>query len=149
MKFSNPVLAACNIGISSDIKLPANLKLSCFATLNDRWDVLGDARWTQWSTIQTMRFVRDSGTTPHRTPENFKDTWKVALGAHDRYNGAWTLRGGFAFDQSPVLSAGRTPRSVVNGRLAAPDLERRFAACRLVLVLVLSARAPRGWPAKR
>jgi long-chain fatty acid transport protein len=121
VKFSHPAVAATqNSGISSDVKLPAILNLSYFATLNDRWDVLADAQWTQWSTIQTLRFVRDNGTTLQSTPENFKDTWKVAIGAHYRYNSAWTLRGGVAFDQSPVPNADRTPRL--------PDADRTWLA---------------------
>ncbi len=120
-KFSHPAVAATqNTGIRSEVKLPAILNLSYFATLNDRWDVLADAQWTQWSTIQTLSFVRDNGTTLQSTPENFKDTWKLALGAHYRYNSAWTLRGGVAFDQSPVPNADRTPRL--------PDADRTWLA---------------------
>ena len=121
VQFSNPAVAATqNTGISSDVKLPAILNLSYFATLNDRWDVLADAQWTQWSTIQTLRFVRANGTTLQSTPENFKDTWKFALGVHYRYNSAWTLRSGVAFDQSPVPTADRTPRL--------PDADRTWLA---------------------
>lgn len=121
VKFLHPAVAATqNTGISSDVKLPAILNLSYFATLNDRWDVLADAQWTQWSTIQTLRFVRDNGTTLQSTPDNFKDTWKFGIGAHYRYNSAWTLRGGAAFDQSPVPTADRTPRL--------PDADRTWLA---------------------
>ncbi len=109
-----------NTAITSDVKLPAILNLSYFATLNDRWDVMLDAQWTQWSTIQTLRFVRANGTDLSSTPENFKDTWKVAIGAHYRYNSAWLLRGGVAFDQSPVPNLDRTPRL--------PDADRTWLA---------------------
>jgi long-chain fatty acid transport protein len=106
--------------ITSQVKLPAIVNLSYFTTLNDRWDVLADAQWTQWSTIQELRFVRGNGTLLQNTPENFKDTWKVALGAHYRYNSALTLRGGIALDQSPVRTADRTPRL--------PDADRTWLA---------------------
>ena len=103
-------IGLANTAITSDVKLPAIVNLSYFATLNDRWDVMVDAQWTQWSTIQTLSFERANGTVLSSTPENFKDTWKVAFGAHYRYNSAWLLRGGFALDQSPVPDADRTPR---------------------------------------
>lgn len=118
---SNPAIAGVfNSDISSDVKLPAIVNLSYFATLNDRWDVMLDAQWTQWSTIQTLRFVRANGAVLSSTPENFKDTWKVAIGAHYRYNSAWLLRGGVAFDQSPVPDVDRTPRL--------PDANRTWLA---------------------
>lgn len=118
---SNPAIAAAfNSGISSDVKLPAILNLSYFATLNDRWDVLLDAQWTQWSTIETLRFVRANGAVLSNTPENFKDTWKFAFGANYRYNSSWLLRGGVAFDQSPVNNVDRTPRL--------PDADRTWLA---------------------
>ena len=121
VKSSNPVIAAAfNSDITSDVKLPAILNLSYFATLNERWDVMADAQWTQWSTIQTLSFVRASGTVLSSTPENFKDTWKIAIGTHYRYNSAWLLRGGIAFDQSPVNDVDRTPRL--------PDADRTWLA---------------------
>jgi long-chain fatty acid transport protein len=121
VKASNAAIApAFNSDISSDVKLPAIVNLSYFATLSDRWDLLLDAQWTQWSTIQTLSFVRANGTVLSSTPENFKNTWKVALGAHYRYNSAWLLRGGVAIDQSPVPDVDRTPRL--------PDANRTWLA---------------------
>jgi long-chain fatty acid transport protein len=120
VRFSNPALAAANGDVTSDVKLPAILNLSYFAKLNDRWDLLFDAQWTQWSTIQSLTFTRTNGAVLQSTPENFTDTWKAALGAHYRYNSAWTLRGGIAYDQSPVSDAYRTPRL--------PDSDRTWLA---------------------
>ena len=41
------------------------------------------------------------------TPENFRNTWRVSAGANYRYSDNWTLRGGVAFDQSPVNDTDR------------------------------------------
>jgi long-chain fatty acid transport protein len=118
---SNPAIAAAfNSDVSADVKLPAIVNLSYFATLNDRWDVMLDAQWTQWSTIETLRFVRGNGAVLSSTPENFKDTWKFAVGANYRYSSMWLLRGGVAFDQSPVSNVDRTPRL--------PDADRTWFA---------------------
>lgn len=105
-----------NTGVSSEVKIPAIFNLSYFATLNDRWDLMADAQWTQWSTIENLTFVRDNGTVLQSTPEYFKDSWKFAVGANYRHNSAWMLRGGLAFDQSPVQDAYRTPRLPDNDR---------------------------------
>ncbi|MCB2004102.1 MAG: outer membrane protein transport protein [Rhodoferax sp.] len=96
--------------ITSDVEIPAVLNLSYFTRLDERWDLMADAQWTQWSTVQNLTFVRADGTVLQNTPENFKNTWKLAIGANYRYNPQWTLRGGIAFDKSPVQRAFLTPR---------------------------------------
>ncbi len=96
--------------ITSDVEIPAVLNLSYFTRLNERWDLMADAQWTQWSTVKNLTFVRADGSVLQNTPENFKNTWKLAIGANYRYNPQWTLRGGIAFDKSPVQRAFLTPR---------------------------------------
>ncbi|MCW5661641.1 MAG: outer membrane protein transport protein [Burkholderiaceae bacterium] len=110
-----PLVAAvnaqlANTAITSEVKLPAIVNLSYFRTLNSQWDVLADAQWTGWSSIKDLTFVRSNGSVLSSTPENFKDTWKFALGAHYRYDAKWTLRAGVALDKSPVQTEFRTPR---------------------------------------
>ena len=100
-----------NGGISADIKFPAIVNLSFFSRLNDRWDVMADAQWTGWSSIKDLTFVRTDGTgVLSSTPENFDDSWRIAVGANYRHDDRWMFRGGIAFDQSPVNSTDRTPR---------------------------------------
>jgi long-chain fatty acid transport protein len=102
--------------ITSRVKMPAIVNLSYFATVNDQWDVMADAQWTEWSVIRNLTFVRADGTELQSTPENFKNTWKLAFGANYRYSPQWMLRGGVAFDQSPVQTAFRTARLPDAGR---------------------------------
>lgn len=102
--------ALFNTKIMSDVKIPAILNLSYFTQLNDQWDLMADAQWTQWSTVKNLTFVRGDGTVLQNTPENFKNTWKLAVGANYRYRPQWTLRGGIAIDKSPVQEALMTPR---------------------------------------
>jgi long-chain fatty acid transport protein len=101
--------ALYNSGISSDVKIPEIANLSYFRTMGS-WDLMADAQWTRWSSIQSLTFMRDSGKLLQSTPENFKDVWKLALGFNYRQNDQWMWRGGLAYDQSPVQSAYRTPR---------------------------------------
>ncbi len=96
--------------ITSDVEIPAVLNVSYFTRLGDRWDLMADAQWTQWSTIENLTFVRANGTVLQNTPENFRNTWKLALGANYRTSPQWTLRGGIALDKSPVQRAFLTPR---------------------------------------
>ncbi|MFO1217175.1 MAG: outer membrane protein transport protein [Burkholderiaceae bacterium] len=97
-------------GVTAKVKLPPIANLSYFAGIGERWEVMADAQWTGWSTIKDLTFVRANGSTLASTPENFKDVWKLAAGANYRYDGKWLLRGGAAYDQSPVQREYRTPR---------------------------------------
>jgi len=99
-----------NTGITSDVEIPAIVNLSYFRTLDSRWDIMADAQWTGWSSIESLTFMRSNGSVLQSTPENFKDAWKFALGANYHYDASWMFRGGLAFDQSPVQSAFLTPR---------------------------------------
>jgi long-chain fatty acid transport protein len=96
--------------VRSDIKLPASANLSYFGSVGGQWDILADLQWTGWSSIQNLTFVRADGSVLQNTPENFRDTYKLAVGFNHRPGGAWMWRGGLAFDQTPVRDAFRTPR---------------------------------------
>ena len=97
-------------GVGSEVEIPAIVNLSLFSTLSSHWDVMIDAQWTGWSTIETLTFVRSDGKVLQSTPEHFQNSWKVAVGTTYRPGGAWLLRGGVAYDQSPVQTAFITPR---------------------------------------
>lgn len=99
-----------NSGVTADVKMPAIANVSLFYQLNDRWDVMADAQWTGWSSIQELKFVRSNGNVLGSTPENFDDAWRLAVGANYRHTDRWMFRGGIAWDQSPVNSTDRTPR---------------------------------------
>lgn len=96
--------------ITSDVKIPAIVNLSYFTRLGDQWDLMADAQWTQWSTIRNLTFLRANGAVLQSTPENFKNTWKLAVGANYHYSPQWTFRGGLAFDKSPVQAVDLTAR---------------------------------------
>jgi long-chain fatty acid transport protein len=97
-------------GITSDVKMPEIVNLSYFRTVSGSWDVMADAQWTGWSSIQTLSFVRTDGKLLQSTPLNFKSGWKYAAGFNYRPGGEWTWRGGLAFDKSPVQDEFRTAR---------------------------------------
>jgi len=79
--------------------------------------LLADVTWTGWSKIKELKIVRDNGTTLSTTPENFKNTWRVGAGAIYRYDDAWSIKTGLAYDQTPVNETDRTARLPDNNRL--------------------------------
>ena len=104
---------------SVDLELP-DIATASFYHRVGKVELLADVAWTGWSSVQELRVVRDSGAVLSVTPEQWKDTWRYAIGATWQLNDAWKLRGGVAFDQSPVPDSTRTTRL--------PDAERKWVA---------------------
>jgi long-chain fatty acid transport protein len=101
---------APNGTISAQMTLPETVSLSAFHQINSQWAVMADATWTRWSRFKELRIVRDSGALVSRTPENWKDTMRYAVGANYQATSNLKLRSGIAYDQSPVSDAYRTAR---------------------------------------
>jgi long-chain fatty acid transport protein len=106
--------------VSIALEVPDSASLSIFHRLNPKWDLMADISWTGWSSVQELRIVRSNGTTLSVTPEQWKDTWRYSIGTNYRWDNDWTLRGGVAYDQTPVPDSTRTPRL--------PDQDRTWLA---------------------
>lgn len=92
-----------NRPIKAELETPDSLSLALHHRLNERWDLLADVTWTQWSSIKTVT-AKDAatGATAATLVYNFRDTHRVGLGANYRMNDAWKLRFGIAYDKTPV-----------------------------------------------
>jgi len=98
-------------GVTSSIKLPSITNVSFYTRVNPKWEFMADVQFTDWSTIPTLEFVRTGpGRALPPTPENFKDAWRVSGGVSYYLDDNWKLRGGIAWDESPVNDQDRTPR---------------------------------------
>ena len=96
-----------NGDISVAIKLPETANVSIFHQFNNKWDLMADLQYTGWSSFQQLQIVRDTGVVLSTMPENWRNTWRVSVGANYRYDDKWTFRGGLAYDQSPVNNTDR------------------------------------------
>lgn len=96
--------------ITLDIALPDAFSVSVFHKLDDKWDVMADATRTGWSSFPQLKVVRTSGAALLTVPENWRDSWRIAVGGNHHYNEQWTARMGLAYDQTPVSDAFRTAR---------------------------------------
>ena len=91
---------------ASGYETPGTLSMAVSQKLSDRWEMLGDLTWTDWSVIHKIVVTSAStGATVNTLPYNFRDTWRIGLGANYQYNDALKLRFGVAFDQTPVQGA--------------------------------------------
>ena len=91
--------------IEANLTMPDTVIMSVTQKLSDRWEMLGDLSWTGWSTIPKVDIMRSSGTLAQTLDTEFRDAWRVALGANYKYNDTWKLKYGVAYDQTPVESA--------------------------------------------
>lgn len=79
-----------------DVKTPDTLAFSQAHRLDNRWELLGDLTWWNWSKIKQLPLVRTSGPLSGSTLDtltfNFEDSWRASIGANYKLDGAWTLK---------------------------------------------------------
>jgi len=111
---------ALNGPVTADTTLPDSASLSLFHKLDDRWEVLADVTWMGWTDFDELRILRTSGALVGVTPENWDDSYRYSLGANYRFSDKLILRGGVAYDETPVSDTYRTARI--------PDEDRTWIA---------------------
>ena len=114
------VASVANGPITADTTLPDSASLSLFHALTPKWDLLADVTWTGWRDFKELRIVRNSGVTLGLTPENWSDSYRYSLGMNYHLDDKLTLRGGVAYDETPVSDMYRTARI--------PDEDRTWLA---------------------
>ena len=100
--------------VHTRLTLPEYANASIYHKLNDNVALMAGARWTRWSRFKTLDIWSTIGGQDHSTgavDEGWKDVWMLSLGADWYVNDRWTLRGGIAWDESPVRDSNhRTAR---------------------------------------
>lgn len=121
---SNPPLAPnfsilSSTSLSAAAQLPETFSLSYVRDINTNWSFLIDYTWTGWNSLDSIEVVL-AGNAPGQDPAlelAFKNTNRIAIGAHYKPGNSWIFRGGLAYDESPVRSdTQRTVRIPDNDR---------------------------------
>ena len=77
--------------------------LSVYHQLTNRWAIMGDVGWQDWSRFGKIDVsINSNDPTSLTTDLNFKDTWHFALGAQYQVSEPWLLFFGASYDTSPV-----------------------------------------------
>jgi len=97
-------------GAEAEVTLPATMYWSGVFGVTSNLDILVSGRWTEWSKFDELRVKFDNGLPDNVTPENWDDTWTFSLGANYHLSNQWTLRAGYAKDESPTSDEFRTVR---------------------------------------
>lgn len=105
---ASPVFS--NTSASADVTLPDSASISVYQQFGERWAMMGDITWTRWSHFEELRVKFDNGAPDNVTPENWDDSFRISLGLTYSPSSPWKLRGGIAWDQTPVSDEYRTVR---------------------------------------
>jgi long-chain fatty acid transport protein len=93
---------------SVDVTTPASASANFFHQIDPRWAVMGDLTWTETSKLKEIRIKQDTVGNVAQGDlvinQNWKDTYRVSVGANYKYSDSWLFRGGLAWEQSPVRS---------------------------------------------
>jgi long-chain fatty acid transport protein len=110
------VPGAINASITADLTTPSNLSVAYSRKYGDKLEILTDYTRTGWSSIPQL--AATGGSNPV-VAYNFRDSYRVGVGAKYQYDGKWNLRAGLAFDKTPIPDeASRT--------MTVPDSDRTW-----------------------
>jgi long-chain fatty acid transport protein len=97
-------------GLHADLDMPATAAAGLYHEIDDRWAVMADVKWTDWSSFSTLTVSFDNPAQPPvATDYGWRDSWFAAIGARYRFNPQTAMRFGVAYDQSPTRNETRNP----------------------------------------
>lgn len=98
-------------GIKAELNLPETVSFGIHHEISPRLAVMAEAAWTAWSRIEELRIKFDnSAQSDDVIHTRWNNTMFYSVGATYKATDRWLLRGGLAYDQTPVPDATRTPR---------------------------------------
>lgn len=119
-----PVVGTATNSIAAPVKLPETISLALSHAINRELELLGDFTLTRWSRIKRIPLTTTStsaiaatGTTLDTFTFEFRDTWRVGVGANYRFDDEFMLKVGVAYDRSPVTDFYRTVTLPDNNRI--------------------------------
>ncbi len=96
---------------SADVPLPAELTLGLSYKYNDKTTVAVDLNFTEWSVYEELLVDFDNAVPDSVNARGYKDTTTFRIGVQHHHSDRWTVRGGFYFDQTPIVSGLYSPDS--------------------------------------
>ncbi|MGH8427201.1 MAG: OmpP1/FadL family transporter [Gammaproteobacteria bacterium] len=133
-----PSGAFVDTGVQAKLNLPDTLDLSATQVLNNAWSISGTLRYVRWGIFNNLTVNYANPNQPPSTLTfDYRNTWFAAIGADWKLTPSWTLHGGIAYDESPVVDEYREPRL--------PDADRRWLAAGATWALNPSSSLSFAW----
>jgi long-chain fatty acid transport protein len=111
-----------NGSVNTTVDLPDIVSLGVRQGIGPQWTLLGTVEWTNWSRIGTAAISQASGAPatlgghPVTLPFQYDDGWFFSLGAEYQWSERLAVRGGVAFERSPITDQVRIPLLPDNDR---------------------------------
>jgi len=96
--------------ITADLTTPDQVSAGFYHDLNSQFAVMAELGWTGWSSLDQVRIVGDNVGLIGTETYSWDDAWFFGVGAIWRPTEELKVRGGIAYDQSPIPEATRGPR---------------------------------------
>jgi long-chain fatty acid transport protein len=109
-----------NTPARADLRTPDVVSLATSHEISPEVTLLAEVQWTNWSVVKSLRIERPDGSALIDQPEQWHGTWFGSVGATYRLDPDWIIRGGLAFDPTPIRNQFRTARL--------PDSDRYWIA---------------------
>ena len=94
---------AMTLNGGAQMDAPANANLTFVWKYSPKMRLSGSIRWTDWSSFDNL--IINAGGLPHSqtdVPMKWRDSWFFSLGYDLDITPKWTIRGGVAYDRSPI-----------------------------------------------
>jgi long-chain fatty acid transport protein len=126
-------------GVTAPVEFPDSASLAGFHQLTPAVALMADVTWTHWDRFTSLFANFDN---PRQTdftiPEEWQDTFRVALGTRWDVTDRWSVRAGFAWDQTTISTREhRDPRI--------PDSDRYWLAAGAGYQLTDAIRVDAGY----
>ncbi|WP_407332633.1 outer membrane protein transport protein [Enterovibrio sp. 27052020O] len=123
---SNPASLVTGASVPGELELnlPDIFEFSGYHKIVPKWAISYSVMRTGWSSFEELRATSASCSSTDGAgvcllkEEKWEDSWRYAIGATHYLNEMWTLRAGFAIDESPVKDEYRT--------MSIPDTDRNW-----------------------
>ncbi len=115
--FVNATSLFQDTGAATELIMPQSIALSYVRDMSDKWTVLADYTWTDWSVVNVST-IRFENAQPDSTLElRLRDTSRYSVGLTYTPSSTWKFKMGLAYDQTAVQSPEfRTARLPGNDR---------------------------------
>lgn len=90
--------------------LPPIVSVGVIQSITPKFRVMGEVEWTGWSVFDDIT-ISSPGLPDLVDPQEYEDSFMFSVGAEYDVSDALTVRGGWAFDQTPTRDEFRTTRT--------------------------------------
>lgn len=105
------------VPIRAKVNLPETVTVGLTQWIGPSFNVSLGFEWANWSRLGTQAVVGPAGAPINTLPLNYKDGYFYSLGAEYWFSPRLAVRGGIAYEDSPITDAVRTPRLPDNDRV--------------------------------